>query len=363
MVLRRTHHTERTIAMDYPHSTTSHSKNKHLQFFHRVVIELRLKDGHTAYKIAKELGCASNTIRNEIKRGSVEQIRQSKSVNVYFAEVGQRNYEANRQNCVRKFKRLCATEFIDYVVNQMYSQDWSIDAIVGEAVLQNRFNCQNRVCTKTLYNYIDLGLIPIKNADLPQKLRRNTKSFRVQKNKRKLGRSITERDESVDSRQEFGHWEIDTVIGTKSKDDAVLLTLAERKTRHYIVKKIPSKTASAVMAALNELQEEYGEGFDAVFKTITSDNGQEFADLSSLEKTTATQVYFTHPYSSFERGTNERHNGLLRKFIPKGRRITGYSVDEIAMIEDWCNHLPRKILGYSTPAELFEQQLDHIYAA
>lgn len=72
----------------------------------------------------------------------------------------------------------------------MYSQDWSIDAIVGEAVLQNRFNCQNRVCTKTLYNYIDLGLIPIKNADLPQKLRRNTKSFRVQKTNENSGEAL-----------------------------------------------------------------------------------------------------------------------------------------------------------------------------
>lgn len=349
--------------MDYPHSSTTHVKNKHLLLCHRVVIELRLKDGHSAYKIAKELGCAANTIRNEIRRGTVAQIRQGKRIQVYFADVGQRKYEANRQSSVRKFKRLYAAEFIDYVVRQMRSRNWSIDACVGEAIAQNRFRGRDRVCTKTLYNYVDLGLLPIKNVDLPQKLRRNTKSARVRKNKRKLGRSITERDKSIDTRQEFGHWEIDTVIGTKSKEDEVLLTFSERTTRHYIVKKIPSKTATAVMAAIDELEQEYGERFAAVFKTITSDNGQEFTELSQLEETTTTKVYFTHPYSSFERGTNERHNGLIRRFIPKGRRIDSYSIDEIAFIEDWCNHLPRKILGYSTPDKLFEEYLDQIYAA
>ncbi|WP_286673886.1 MULTISPECIES: IS30 family transposase [unclassified Clostridium] len=99
--------------------------------------------------------------------------------------------------------------------------------------------------------------------------------------------------------------------------------------------------------------------FSKVFKTITSDNGSEFADLSTLEADTDTNVYFTHPYSSFEQGTNERHNGLIRRFIPKGK----YSLDDIAFIEEWMNTLPRKILNYKTPEELFEMHLDEIYAA
>ena len=363
MVLQRTHHTERTITMDYPNSITNHVKNKHLQLCHRIVIELRLKDGHSAYKIAKELGCAANTIRNEIRRGTVTQIRQGKYVSVYFADVGQQNYQINRKQSVRKFKRLQAAKFIDHVIKKMRSQNWSIDACVGEANAQKRFERSDRVCTKTLYNYVDLGLLPIKNVDLPQKLRRNTKSAKVQKNKRKLGKSITERDQEITTRQEFGHWEIDTVIGTKSKEDAVLLTFSERKTRQYLTKKISGKTAPAVMAAIADLVQEYGEHFTDVFKTITSDNGQEFAQLSQLEESTATKVYFTHPYSAFERGTNERHNGLLRRFIPKGHPIAHYSIDEIAFIEDWCNHLPRKILGYRTPADLFDEHLDQIFVA
>jgi IS30 family transposase len=352
--------------MDHPNSTTSHEKNTHLKYNHRVIIEMRLKDGHTAYKIAKELGCAANTVRNEIKKGTVDQLKQGRPVSIYYANAGQRVYDANRKNCIKKFKRLQVANFISHVT-EMMQQDtkWSVDACVGEAIASRRYDRSEMVCSKTLYSYIDLGLMAIKNTDLPQKLRRNTKKARVRKNKRVLGRSIEERDKAIESREEFGHWEIDTVIGVKDKDDDVLLTLAERKTRHYITRKINNKGKDAVMEALTEIAQEYGDQFAEVFKTITGDNGQEFADLSSLELITNNniKVYFTHPYSSFEKGTNERHNGLIRRFIPKGSPIADYTADDIAFIEDWCNMLPRKILGYKTPSELFEAELDAIYAA
>lgn len=217
------------------------------------------------------------------------------------------------------------------------------------------------VCTKTLYNYTDLGLLPIKNLDLPMKLHRNTKPTMIKKHKKKLGKSIEEFPSNIDSRDEFGHWEIDTVIGEKSSNDCV--TILERNTRHAIVRKIASKTADAVMSELKNIRNLYGNQFSQVFKTITGDNGSEFANLSTIEVDTDTKVYFTHPYSSFEKGTNECHNGLLRRFIPKGKRISDYCYTDIAFIEDWMNTLPRRILKYKTPEELFEAQLDIIYAA
>lgn len=210
---------------------------------------------------------------------------------------------------------------------------------------------------------MDLGLLEVRNLDLPVKLRRNTKSKRTRANKRILGTSISERPASIDAREVFGHWEIDTVIGTKDKHDNVLLTLAERKTRQYIIRKIKSKTCESVLRELNSLKEHFGDQFNQVFKSITSDNGQEFADLSKIEDEYAVKVYFTHPYTSCERGTNEKHNGMLRRFIPKGTAIHGYSVDDIAFIEDWCNTLPRRLLHYHTPEELVETELDKIYTA
>ena len=348
--------------MDSLNNTINHNKHKHLTFEERVIIQTRLKDGYSPYKIAKELGRASNTIRNEIARGTVSQIVNGHKVQVYFADTGETIYINNRKNSRPKFKRVLCKPFIDYVCNTMISNKWSVDAAIGYAVKNNIFEKSHRVCTKTIYNYIDLGLLKIRNLDLPMKLRRNTKPKFVRTNKRILGNSIDNRPKIIDSRIEFGHWEIDTVIGTKDKHDSVLLTLVERKTRLYIVRKITSKTSSAVLNELSNLKNEFGDRFSTIFKSITSDNGLEFSELASIEETCNTKIYFTHPYTSYERGTNERHNGLLRRFIPKGIAINNFTLDDIAFVEDWCNTLPRKILDYKAPIDLFEDELDVIYA-
>ena len=349
--------------MDYPKDTINSRKHKHLSLGERITIQIRLKDGRSPYSIAKELGRASNTIRNEIRRGTVPQIKQGKCVMVYFPDTGEAIYNKNRQLCCPKFKRLKCRAFIDYVCEKVKTQGLSVDACIGNALVTGKFKREETVCTKTFYNYIDLCLLKLRNIDLPMKLRRNNKNKHVRHNKRRLGRSIEERPAGIEKREEFGHWEIDTVIGRKTKEDAALLTLTERKTRNNIIMKMKGKTSCCTMSVLENLQIEFGSSFDKVFKTITSDNGQEFADLSMLEEYLNTKVFYAHPYSSHERGTNERHNGLIRRFIPKGNSINDYSLYDIAAVEDWCNQLPRKILGYLTPAELFEKELDIIYAA
>ena len=190
---------------------------------------------------------------------------------------------------------------------------------------------------------------------------RNTKNEKVRTNNKKLGRSIDERPKEIDLREEFGHWEIDTVIGEKNSNDNALLTIVERKTRYSIVRKIKFKTSEAVIEEIKAIADFYGKEFNKVFKTITGDNGSEFADLSIIESYKS-DAFFTNPYSSCEKGTNERYNGLIRRFIPKGKSISDYNLDDIAFIEKWMNTLPRKILGYKTLEELFEKQLDQIYA-
>lgn len=349
--------------MDYPNNITESRKNKHLNFEERMTIQLRLKDGHSPYRIAKELRRSQNTVINEIRRGTTTQIKQGKYIEIYLADTGEAIYKKHRLDSCRTFKRLECCDFINYAVDKIKGDSWSPDACVGNALKTGKFQRSQIVCTKTLYNYIDLGLLSVKNIDLPMKLRRNTKPTIVKKHKKKLGKSISERPKDIDNREEFGHWEIDTVIGEKSGNDCVLLTILERKTRNAIVRRITSKTADAVMNELRSIRKLYGEQFSKVFKTITGDNGSEFADLSTLETNTDTSVYFTHPYSSFEKGTNERHNGLIRRFIPKGKRMSDYDLADIAFIEEWMNTLPRRILNYSTPEELFESELDIIYAA
>ena len=120
---------------------------------------------------------------------------------------------------------------------------------------------------------------------------------------------------------EFGHWEVDLVIGSKSGNDDALLTMIERKTPEYWMIRIPGRDPNGVMKALREVRSQYDEHWDDVFKTITTDNGSEFSLLSGLEKLSNTLVYFAHPYTSCEKGSVERHNVLIRRFIPKGCRI------------------------------------------
>lgn len=343
--------------MNYYNDTPLSRKNKHLNVYERGQIQLLTAEGLTPYAIGKRLGRASNTIRNELKRGTVPQIKGYKEQMIYFPDTGQAVYEKSRKNCGTKFKFLQCSDFIEHAMDLFYNKKHSIDAICGVARVQGKFPREAMVCTKTLYNYIDAGLIKIANIDLPLKVRRSLKNSRVRKHKKHLGTSIDERPDHINNRTEFGHWEIDTVIGKKNKSDAVLLTMTERKTRKEIIRLILDKSADTVKNELKALASEATDAFSKIFKSITADNGSEFAELASLEESLGSKIYFAHPYTSSERGTNERHNGLIRRFIPKGKAISQYSVEAIKNVQEWCNTLPRKILNYLTPNEAFEAEL------
>lgn len=346
--------------MDNTYYTTEHRKGQHLLSEERHEIEVRLKDGWSIYRIAKHLGRPYNTIKNEIQRGTVSLYHGN--AQHYKADKGKKVYLEHRQNSRKQYHCLATIRFLQYVVAHFRDDNrWSLDACYGAALRSGEFARSEMVCTKTLYNYVDLGLLPIKNIDLPEKLRRNTKAKKVRENRRNLGRSIEERPEIVAFRTEFGHWEIDTVIGKKSENEPCVLTLVERLTRMSIWIKARNHTAEAIMEALQKVISYFADRKNLVFKTITGDNGSEFAGLSMLEDGEL-KVYFTHPYSSFEKGTNECHNRMLRRFIPKGKSISDYTDDEICFFADCINGLPRKILDYATPEELFNRQLDLIYA-
>lgn len=201
----------------------------------------------------------------------------------------------------------------------------------------------------------------IKTIDLPEKVSRKPKHKRVRQNRRKLGDSIEERPESIETREEFGHWEFDSVLGMKGEDEPVVVTMVERKSRCCIWLRAENHTADALIDAVNTTFEPYKDCLNSVFKSITADNGSEFARLSEL-KSSGIAVYFTHPYSSFEKGTNECHNRMLRQFVPKGKSIADYSQEDIAYFADLINGFSRKWLGYNAPEALFEQELDRIYA-
>jgi len=148
---------------------------------------------------------------------------------------------------------------------------------------------------------------------------------------------------------------MDTVYSGKGGSPACLLTLTERTVRVEITRKIPDRTAQSVQAELDAMERQMGSRtFRDLFKSITADNGAEFSDVEALERSVLctlprTRLYFAHPYCSSERGTNENHNGIIRRFIPKATDIGKVSKTAVRQTQDWMNTYPRKILNGLTP--------------
>ena len=151
------------------------------------------------------------------------------------------------------------------------------------------------------------------------------------------------------------------MLGKKKDTKSAIMTIVKRKTRMSLWTKIKDHSSMTIDEALQSLVNRFGTKKSEVFNSITGDNGSEFANLSNIENN-GISVYFTHPYTSCEKGTNECHNKMLRRFIPKRKSIDDYSAEDILFFSDVINELPRKILNYHTPEELFETQLDRIYA-
>lgn len=340
--------------MAQTHSSTKTRTFKHLTNSERGEISAYLKLGLSLRDIAKKTGRNVSTISRERKRGSVAQLGTNrKPFTRYFPDTGARVYKENRQHCGAQSVVMKAWDLLRYTEKKILEEQWSPDAIVGHAKKLSQFKDSYIPSTKTIYNLIDQCKLSVRNIDLEMKLRRSTKERPLRKNKRVFGKSIEKRCDSVESREEFGHWEIDTVIGKKSNDEP-LFTLTERKTRKELLLRIPNKNASSVESGLETLLEPYKGSLPQVFKTITADNGSEFSELSTLEEE-GISIYFSHPYASYERGTNERHNGIIRRFIKKGHPIHSYSDKRLHEVETWMNELPRKILDYETPTEMFDR--------
>ena len=184
--------------MDNFNCNTEHKKYQHLTSEERHIIKVRLKDGWSIYATAKYLGRPYNTINNEVKRGTV--YLYNGKVARYKADKGKEVYLENRKNSRRHINSLEVVDFLRYVEKMFREECWSLDACVGYAKANNLYSGKQMVCKKTLYNYVNLDLLNIKNIDLPEKLKRKTKSKRTRENKRNLGNSIEMRSDDVDTR-------------------------------------------------------------------------------------------------------------------------------------------------------------------
>jgi len=329
---------------------TMHRHFQQLQSFERGQIMAWLSAGWSYRQIARKLGRNVSTISREVKRGTTTQFGSNhRSFTTYFAETGQAVREKHRTSCRHIGFLERAPEFFDQLVKELKRKPriHSVDSFVHWfGAHYPQLPCPS---TPTVYRYIDDGQLALTNTNLPLKLRRRIKrpgKGHKRMNKRVLGQSIEERPAGAEKRSELGHWEGDLVKGKRVASEPAIMTLTERVSRYEIIVKIDNYHAATCRAALQGIVNDYGAEH---FKSITFDNGSEFSELNQVKET---QVYFAHPYSPWERGSNENQNQLIREFLPKGQSLRSLTLVGVQSIQDTLNQRPRKSLGYRCASEI-----------
>ena len=251
-------------------------------------------------------------------------------------------------------------EFAQYIENKIIKEKYSPAAVLGE-IKAKGIVFKTTICVSTFYSYIEKGIfLHLTNKNLPVKGKKSNRHYhRVKQKRRSAGESIENRPEDILTREEFGHWEMDTVKGKQGVTKSCMLVLTERKTRDEIIFKLKDQKAESVVDALDRLERKWGDMFSKVFRSITVDNGVEFSDCKGMERSALTPgekrtyLFYCHPYSSWERGTNENTNKLIRRHIPKGEDFDEKQDRDIEFIENWINTYPRGIFDFKTSEELF----------
>lgn len=323
--------------------------SKHLTENERCYIQKFLSEKKTPYEIAKLLGRSPSCIYREIKRGSeIYFDTHLREVIRYYADTGQRVHDENNSNKGRPPAIGSNIRLSDRLEELIVKERFSPYAALE---ISRKEGFEINICLTTLYSYIHKGGVFLSLA--PKHLRYRKKRYKKRDKPGKAlhnlkGKSIEQRLPSVDQRSSYGHWEMDTVYSGKNKH-TVLFVLSERLTREQLIFKQPHKSIDCCAAVLDNLERVYKNRFREKFKSITCDNGVEFINPERLEKSVfndcvrRTDIYYCHPYSSFERGTNENQNKIIRRFIPKGSDIAAYTDDEIKAIEKYMNTMPRKL--------------------
>lgn len=317
------------------------STYKQLTYEQRCQIEALKRSRIPQSAIAQVLGVSQSTISREIRRNSGER--------------GYRHQQAQRKSVQRRRSTHVPhkmTRELVAIIEQRLRQDWSPEQISGRLLIGER----RQISHERIYQHIWLDKQA--GGDLHQHLRRKSKPYQRRGSNGKTSRgqirnrvSIDERPASVEARDEAGHWEIDTVIG--KGHSGALVTLVERVTRYTLSRRINRKQACEVSAATIEMLSPY----KALVRSITSDNGKEFAHHEEMAQKLGCDFYFAHPYHSWERGLNENTNGLLRQDFPKGTDFQKVTAREVERAIVKLNGRPRKVLGFRTPAESMADEM------
>lgn len=338
---------------------------KHLSQNDRIKMETMLNSGHKVVEVAEYLHVHRSTIYREIKRGEYTHRNSDYTEETrYSSDLGQKNHDWNAQGKGRNIKIGNDRPLAEYIEGKIIEDKYSPEAALAAAA-ESGIEFTTSISVRTLYRYIDKGIfLKLTNKDLPVKGKRKKHNKRVRVQKRaSAGESIENRPDEVKDREIFGHWEMDTVKGKQGATKSCMLVLTERKTRDEIIVKLPDQKAASVVEAIDRLERKWGDMFTKVFRSITVDNGVEFSDYEGLERSVLhegekrTFAFYCHPYSSWERGSNENNNRLIRRHIPKGEDFDEKQDRDIEYIENWINNYPRGIFGFKTSAQLFEEEI------
>lgn len=333
-------------------------KRKHFTADERVRIEALRKAGHTHQYIAEQIGCCRSAITRELKKGMVEHLD-------YRTYIVSMRYDAYAAQQAAEFQKTAHSKGLKLGNNHAYA------AAIGECIcmgyspyaaihkVQDTYGIT--ISKQTLYRYIKEGLIPnVTYKTLPVGHPKKRKGIvKPMRSRSVLHRSIEQRPKYIVLRDTFGHWEIDSIIGSNEGKKESCLVLTERMTRQEIVIKVADKTALSTVKAMQSLKRKLGSDFKKIFKTLTADNGCEFADQAGLDALGVT-TFYCHPQAPHERGGNENNNKLLRRHFPKGKSMKNKTQQDATKAQHFINDYPREMFGGRCSNDLFKEQLEKI---
>jgi IS30 family transposase len=328
-------------------------KHRRLTLKERVQIQTLLKEKRTKSYIAKTLDRPTSTISKEINKWVLEKN------DIYDVELAHWNAKDDYAN-KRNRDKISTYSLLRFFVYKGLLSNWTPEQISGrlKELYPNDPIMSISHEAIYIYIYIDTRLQASLNKKLIKLLVRKKTTRNPTKKRRGGGSkilnqvSIDNRPQHIELRNEVGHWEGDLVIGKNHK--SAIGTIVERKKRFTLIVKLNSKKADEVAKAFSEKLNQLNANLK---KSMTYDNGIEMARHEKVTQNTGMKIYFAHPYSSWERGSNENTNGLIRRYLPKGTNFNEISQNQLQIIQDKLNNRPRKIIGYKTPKEMINIQL------
>jgi transposase, IS30 family len=314
---------------------------------HHLTLEERERLAHfksaglTQAEIARELKRHPSTVSRELSRNGQDQ--------EYWPVAAQRQVEDRRRS--RSFPRKMDCQEVSQFVREGLANYWSPEQIAGRASRQFPRQPGRHICYQTIYTWIDQDESRAHWEDFLR--HRGKKRTQPEKRGQIANRvDVAGRPKVVGERRRFGDWEGDTVVGRHHQGGVV--TLVERKSRFTLVGKVRDLKARTVRYAIKQKLQAVPQPWR---KTMTFDNGKEFAEHCRLSEQLALAIYFAKPYAAWQRGTNENTNGLLRQFHPKGTDFLKVRPSALQETQNNLNNRPRKCLGYRTPAEVLKGRL------